>query len=315
VNRPSWPRKSWNVLIGASLIAGVALVGGAAAHAGWGLPEASPEGPLKPLAVALPRAPESVKFAVIGDSGTGQRPQYDVGRMMARAQATFPYDFVLMCGDNIYFRRDSPREYTRRFERPFAALLERGVKFYAALGNHDPPGERFYKLFNMGGQRYYTFARDRVRFFALDSNAMDPAQLEWLERELRGAREPWKICFFHHPIYSSARRHGPDLVLRGALEPLLRKYGVRAAFAGHDHVYERLVPQHGIQYFVTGAAGQLRYNDLAPSSNTARGFARDRHFLLVEIHADTFHYQALSRVGDSIDSGSFPRADSGAASP
>ena len=46
------------------------------------------------------------------------------------------------------------------------------------------------------------------------------------------------------------------------LEPLFVKYGVNVVFSGHDHVYERLKPQKGIYYFVSGAGGQLRKGNL-----------------------------------------------------
>ena len=40
--------------------------------------------------------------------------------------------------------------------------------------------------------------------------------------------------------------------LRVALLPLFMKYGVNVVFSGHDHIYERLRPQEGITYFVSG---------------------------------------------------------------
>ena len=88
------------------------------------------------------------------------------------------------------------------------------MHFYGALGNHDNPRNRYYPPFNMGGERYYTFARQNVRFFVLDTNMMDRKQLAWAETTLRESSEPWKIVFFHHPLYSDARRHGSDVELR-----------------------------------------------------------------------------------------------------
>ena len=68
------------------------------------------------------------------------------------------FSFVIMLGDNIY-GGDSPADFARKFEEPYKPLLDAGVKFYASLGNHDNPDERLYKLFNMGGERYYTSRR------------------------------------------------------------------------------------------------------------------------------------------------------------
>jgi len=265
-----------------------------------------PQGRLAASDIVLPRRSDSVRFAVIGDGGTGQRAQYETAAMMAEAHALFPFEFVLMAGDNIYGAQ-GPADFVLKFERPYAKLLERGVKFYASLGNHDNPNQRFYKLFNMGGERYYSFKHRNTRFFALDSNYVDRRQLDWIERELRDSHDDWKICFFHHPIYSSGGRHGSDLELRVVLEPLFVRHGVRVVFAGHDHFYERIMPQQGIHYFVTGAAGQLRPGDIRAGGLTAKGFARDRHFVLVEIHGDNLHFQAISRDGQTVDSGVLSR--------
>src|SRR5712691_9518912 len=143
----------------------------------------------------------SVRFAAIGDMGTGEAPQYEVAERMNTERQQFPFDFVIMLGDNIY-GGSSPKDFERKFERPYKGLLDSSVKFYASLGNHDNPNERFYKPFNMEGERYYVFKKGGVSFFALDSNYMNPKQLDWLEQNLRNAGSGWKICFFHHPMYS-----------------------------------------------------------------------------------------------------------------
>ena len=178
---------------------------------------------------------------------------------------------------------------------PYKALLNAGVPFYAVLGNHDMTNERFYKPLNMNGANYYSYKKGHVRFFALDSNYMDPKQTAWIETQLRDAgKGDWKICYFHHPLYSSARTHGPATALRKVLEPLFVKYGVDVVLAGHEHVYERVLPQQGVYYFTEGASGQLRAGDLAPSAITARGFDADRSFMLIEIAGDDLYFQAIA---------------------
>ncbi len=253
----------------------------------------------------FPQDQGSVRFAVIGDSGTGSPFQYQLGREMAECHAEFPFDFVLMLGDNIYGGKTAA-DFERKFERPYKPLLDTGVTFYASLGNHDETNERYYKPFNMNGQRYYTFKKGNARFLALDSNYMDPQQLKWLEDQLRGSSERWKICFFHHPLYSDARFHGADLDLRARLEPLLEKYGVNVVFSGHDHVYERIKPQHGLYFFVLGSSGQLRAHDLRPSAQMESGFDADRTFMMVEISQDNFYFETVSRSAATVDSGKLP---------
>jgi 3',5'-cyclic AMP phosphodiesterase CpdA len=155
----------------------------------------------------------------------------------------------------------------------------------------------------MDSQRYYTYARKNVRFFALDSTRMDPSQLAWIETSLRDAREEWKICYFHHPLYSNAGRHGSSVDLRVLLEPIFLKHGVNVVFSGHDHVYERLKPQKGIFYFVSGSAGQLRKGNMRPTDQTAAYFDQDQSFMLVEIADRELHFQTISRTGKVVDSG------------
>jgi 3',5'-cyclic AMP phosphodiesterase CpdA len=249
---------------------------------------------------------DSVKFAVIGDSGSGSASQYAVGRQMADARASFPFEFVLMLGDNMYGGQ-GPADFVNKFERPYAPLLQGGVKFYASLGNHDNQNNRFYKPFNMNDDRYYTFAKKNVRFFAFDTNLLDPAQLAWIDKQLEDAGEDWKVCFFHHPLYSHAGRHGGNVALRVALEPILLKHGVDVVFAGHDHVYERVKPQKGITYFVSGSAGQLRRGDMRRSEATAASFDQDLTFMLVEVDRDDMRFQSKSRTGAVVDSGTIRR--------
>lgn len=269
-----------------------------AALASWSLAAAPP---------ALPNRADSLKMAVIGDNGTGDHEQYEVASKMAAAHATFPFDLVLMVGDNFYGSQ-KPADLVRKFDLPYAPLLKAGVMFRAALGNHDAPESINYPPLNMNGQRYYAFSRPNVRFFVLDTNALDRGQLDWFRTAVAGARDEWKICVFHHPLYGNAGRHGASVDLRVLLEPILLEHGVHVVFSGHDHVYERLKPQKGIHYFVTGAGGKLRKGDVEPSASTAAAFDRDQSFMLVEVAGDELFFRAVSRTGEVVDDGVIRRA-------
>jgi hypothetical protein len=249
---------------------------------------------------------ESLKFAVLGDFGNGDRAQYEVADRMWMARQSFPFDLVLALGDNMYGRQE-PRDFIDKFEKPYARLLQAGVRFQAALGNHDKPENRSYAAYHMDGRRYYSFVRQGVRFVVLDTNMMDPAQLQWTEHTLATALEPWKIVYFHHPLYSNGGRHGSNVELRVALEPLLVKYGVEVVFAGHEHIYERLKPQNGITHFVAGSGGQLRRGDAQVGASTAVAFDQDQAFMLVEIAEEQMYFQTISRTGATVDSGVITR--------
>jgi hypothetical protein len=159
----------------------------------------------------------------------------------------------------------------------------------------------------MGGDRYYTFTRGSVRFVVLDSNRFDPEQARWAEDTLARATEPWKIVYFHHPLYSDGRRHGSDVELRVAIEPLLLNAGVRVVFNGHEHFYERTKPQKGITYFIAGSGGQLRRGGVAPTAMTGAAFDDDQAFMLVEVGAERLYFQTISRTGVTVDSGAIDR--------
>ena len=250
----------------------------------------------------LPNKSGSLKFAAIGDNGTGDKVQYELAQQMTKVHGTFPFDLVIMLGDNMYGSQ-SPSDYVKKFEQPYAPLLAAGVKFQASLGNHDQPEQVSYKPYNMNGQRYYTYARNNVRFVALDSNLMDRKQVEWLDAALKDAREDWKICYFHHPLYSDAARHGSSVDLRILLEPIFVKYGVNVVFSGHDHVYERIKPQKGVYYFVSGSGGQLRKGNMTPSEETAASFDQDLSFMAVEVAGADIFFQVISRTGQTVDAG------------
>src|SRR5688572_2810226 len=99
----------------------------------------------------LPNRPDALKFAVIGDSGQPSSGQTSIANQMVRWRTRFPFEFVLMTGDNLY-GREGPRDYEKKFSIPYKALLDAGVKFYASLGNHDDDGQTLYKPFNMDGK-------------------------------------------------------------------------------------------------------------------------------------------------------------------
>jgi len=261
------------------------------------------------IPLTMPNKAGSLKFGVLGDFGTGEPEQYQMAAQMARVYQSFKFELMILVGDNLY-GSERPQDFRLKFEQPYKPLLDGGVVFKASLGNHDAREQRSYKPFNMNGELYYSFKApaQNVRFFALESTYMEPQQIVWFEKELKGSNEDWKIAFFHHPLYSSAGRHGSDLQLRNRLEPLLVAYNVSVAFTGHDHVYERIKPQKDITYFVTGSGGKLAPGDLDTSSPImAKGLDTEQAFLIAEIIGDEMTFNAISRSGKVIDSGTITR--------
>ena len=265
-----------------------------------GAPVQAPAAP----AAALPNRDGSFKFAVLGDFGTGAQTQVELAQQMSALHNRFKYGHVILVGDNLY-GSERPQDFKKKFEEPYKPLLDAGVKFYAALGNHDAREQRYYKLFNMDGNLYYTFSpKADIRFFMLESTYPVPEQIQWLQKELEASSSAWKIPVFHHPLYSSGERHGSDTQLRNVLEPLFLKYNVSVVLTGHDHFYERVKPQNGIAYFVVGSGGQLRKGNIDRGSGlTASGFDTDLAFMAAEIDGDQMYFNTISRTGAVVDSG------------
>lgn len=244
------------------------------------------------------------RFAAIADFGTGDANQYLVAKTMSCYGNGNPFSLVLMAGDNIYEHGEIEKIDTT-FEIPYRELLQQDVKFYAVLGNHDlhtnnGEDQIRYAGFNMNGH-YYTFTREPVQFFGLDTNPEAPwqEQLDWLERELANAQQPWKVVFGHHQIYASGKR-GIDRKLAEKLTPLLSRYGVQLYLNGHEHHYERTRSIEGTTYLTCGIGAKLR--EVGKSDWTAYSVSR-LGFSVVEVYRDRLEILGIGTDGKVFDRG------------
>jgi len=273
------------------------------------LPEQAPAGvpaasaPRLPPGTRAPLAMPSVRggtiFAVMGDSGSGDEAQYAVAEaMLTYFNTARHFPFVLMLGDNLY-----GDDYTNEFIIPYQPLLDRGVKFYAALGNHDRDLQIHFKPFNMGDRDRYSFDQGNARFAALNSNHPgDPEQIKWLDGVFTDAGTKWRIAYFHHPLYSSGQHAGESReVIRPALEPALVRNRVDVVFSGHEHLYERVKPQQGIRYFVSGGGGRYLYG-YRPSEFDEVGIS-EHHYIVAQIAGDRLFFEAISHAQQLLDCG------------
>lgn len=263
-------------------------------------------------AVTIPRSKLLQRFAVIADTGSSTKNQYAVGRAMTRYHEKNPFERVLMVGDNIYNNGEISK-IKEAFEIPYADLLQRGVKFYAALGNHDvrtENGDRqvAYPQFNMQGKRYYTHEKvDNIRFFVLETSSLvDPqsptraAQLAWLDRELAASKARWNIVYGHHNIYSAGRYPDNQVMIKD-ITPILKKHKVRLWINGHDHNYQRWAPIDGTTYLVCGGGGATLYPIL---DRNRAAFAQSVHsFGIVEVYQDQILLTGVNSQGEIIDRG------------
>ena len=265
-------------------------------------PPAAPATPLPPGAASplpMPSLRGGMVFALMGDSGSGDEAQQAVAQaMLTYFNTARHFPFVLMLGDNLY-----DDDYTNEFSVPYKPLLDRGVKFYAALGNHDRDLEIHFKPFNMNDVDRYSFDQGNARFVALNSNhPTDPLQVKWLDQVYADAGTKWRIAFFHHPLYSSGQHAAESRdVIRPALEPALVRNRVDVVFSGHEHLYERIKPQHDVTYFVSGGGGRYLY-DYKPSAFDEVGIS-EHHFMIAEIAGDRLFFEAITHTQQLLDCG------------
>jgi predicted phosphodiesterase len=256
-------------------------------------------------------APQRLRFAAIGDNGSGGRHAMAVADQMARTYHAAPFGLVALLGDICYYGNFADR-YDQVFRRPMTPLIDAGVGFELAIGNHDEGlrhsdegAEEIEAELQLLGtpSRYYATTHGPADFFYLDSSRPgvfgpdSSTQWEWLDDTLAAASSQWRIVCLHHPLYSSGR-HGSTLSARERLEPILRRRRVDLVLAGHDHHYERTRPIDGITHVVSG--GGCKTTPTSRSSFTAVA-ASVLQFLVVDIDDDRLTGRCVTVDGAVID--------------
>jgi 3',5'-cyclic AMP phosphodiesterase CpdA len=247
---------------------------------------------------------ETIRFLAFGDSGGGGADQYALLDQMY----TVNYDLMIHTGD-IAYDDGTIGQYEDNVFGVYADLFK-NIPFFPASGNHDyrtMSGAPFREVFNLpgdSGEKWYSYDWGRVHFVALDTEADYKTQAAWLDRDLEATSAEWKIVYMHKPPYSSGS-HGSDTALRNAIAPVLERHKVQLVLAGHDHNYERIEPQKGTYYLVTGGGG-IGTRSVGSSSFTA--FAEDIiHFVYGEIGVDEMVLHAIDATGREFDSVVIPR--------
>ena len=239
-------------------------------------------------------------FAAIGDWGAGTDAEEAIADRMCAWRRSHPFDLVVTAGDNIY-DVGSPSDFEAKFFQPMACLLDAGVKFHSALGNHDvitDDGEPEIDEPRFGMPAHNYVRRDSgVRFVFADSNALDR---DWLRKALvPDEGDLWTIVLFHHPVYSPGDGHGSTPGFRPSLPRMFRRKGVDLVINGHDHIYAVTRPLRKIRYVVTGGGGAALYGC------TEQWFSENcqerNHFLYVTVHADRIVVEAVPDTGHPFD--------------
>lgn len=243
---------------------------------------------------------EPVRFLAFGDSGGGGADQYALLDQMY----TVPFDLMIHTGD-IAYDNGTIAEFENNVFGVYAELF-RSIPFFPAPGNHEynstanaAPFRSVFSLPGGSGETWYAYDWGQVHFASLDTEADYATQIAWLDRDLAASDKPWKIVYLHRPPYSSGE-HGSDTGLQTKLAPVLKKHHVQLVLAGHDHDYERMIPQDGVAYVVTGGGGKGT-RPVGVSDFTA--YATETiHFVYGEVTSTELTLHAIDATGKEFDS-------------
>jgi hypothetical protein len=237
-----------------------------------------------------------VRFAVLGDSGTGSAAQHAI----ARRVSAFELDAILFAGD-IAYPAGTHAELQSHFFDVYAEIFRR-TPVYAAIGNHEQrsDGARpFEQVFVLpGNERWYSFDWGDVHFVVLDTNQIGQAQASWLEGNLAANPARFRVVLGHHPPVTSARR-GPSRAYQQWFVPILERHRVELVISGHEHHYERSVPIRDVTYVVTGGGGADLYPVAAESHTHYSQVVH--HFVVLEVEGREMKVRAIDIDGGTID--------------
>jgi len=233
--------------------------------AGQNLPRFLREAP--PVFSVKTNSSRHVRVLAFGDFGEhGNSRQQRIAEAMARYHADKHFDFAITLGDNFYpagIATPTDDRWEHEFNRFYGSMR---IPFFASLGNHDwvladsPAAE----ILHAGGSdrwrmpaSRYSFVAGPVQFFALDTNLVTRAELDWLEAELGRSSARWKVVYGHHPIYSDGK-YGDDAALRDRLMPILRGRA-NLYICGHEHNLQHIADENGVHFVIAGGGGAGTY--------------------------------------------------------
>ncbi|MEV7041052.1 discoidin domain-containing protein [Amycolatopsis sp. NPDC051061] len=164
------------------------------------------------------------------------------------------------------------------------------------------------------GKRYYSWEMGNWHFIALDSNDFtthddfaEPPQITWLEQDLANNKKGCVAAYYHHPRWSSGD-HGdnPDSI---ELWNLMTAAKVDLVLNGHDHDYERFVPQNadgkadaGGPVEIVGGSGGANLYDLSPAHATTAKLLKTFGVLKLSMTDTSFQSQLIGVDGKVLDS-------------
>ena len=245
------------------------------------------------------------EFVVYGDT----RTRHDVhGGVIAAILRRANPDFVMHTGDLVADGND-PSLWPIFFGAERELL--RKAAFFPSLGNHERNAGNYFEFLN--AKPYYSFDWGTAHFIVINSdienagsneadrNAFWQQQTHWLESDLREAQKAdFRFLFAHHPPMTAVKRRQGDNPHMTALEPLLEKNRVSAAFFGHDHNYQHYL-KNSVHYVITGGGGAPLYDVDTPPADIVKKVASTENFVVVRVNRRRAHLEAVKPNGEIVE--------------
>lgn len=235
-------------------------------------------------------------------------------------------DAVLTLGDNAY-PDGSARDFLTCFAPSWGDSNKRIMKeIRPTPGNHEHLSGMAAPYYAYFGDRagspnkgYYSYDLGEWHIIALNSEMIvnvgftaevRNAQLEWLDQDLKSNTKTCTLAYWHHPRWSSGW-HGNDPRIDVFWQRLYNA-GVDVILNGHDHEYERYLPQSpagvldsvkGMTQFVVGTGGGLLRGFTRRAS--PGGFRLEGYYgvLKVTLGASEYQWAFLDTAGHLWDPG------------
>lgn len=267
----------------------------------FGLQQTPPPGDAPAIELAMAGASVLIgtgDIASCGDRGDEETARVVDSVLKVNAAANVP-TVVFTLGDHAYpmaTDRQMRRCYTPSWGDPKKGIMK---VVRPAIGNHDWQASRgapYYRYFGSkageAGKGYYSYDIGDWHVVVLNSELAAEGrrseiteQEAWLQRDLQDKSKKCTVAYFHRPLFSSAYRQGaPEM---RPIWEILYANNVDLVLSGHDHHYERFLPQNpagvvdsvrGIEQILVGTGGatlrgfksRFGFSAPPPSGNSAQ---------------------------------------------
>ena len=233
-----------------------------------------------------------LSFYVTSDMGrNGYYEQKPIAELMGVMAEEIGPECVFAVGDIHHFegvRSVQDPLWTSNFENIYSHP-ELMLPWYPVLGNHEYRGStqavldytNISRRWEMPSRYYSKVFNEKdvsIRFILLDTSPLlskyrkdkekypdackqdVQQQLDWLENELKNAKEKWIVVMGHHPIYAQTPKSASEREdMQKRVDPILRKYNVDLYICGPIHNFQHIRKEGSdIDYIVNSAASLSR---------------------------------------------------------